>query len=136
MSEVEWDGTNRRTGSPFVVQQQEPRIFRWVEAMGPAVAVLIGGAMAYGGIQARMEAQAESIAKLEQVPVQIANIRTEIQSSTAGIRVEQAQRLADITQRMATVEQRSQRNYENNTAQWEVIRDNQGKVSSLIRSGN
>jgi Zn-dependent oligopeptidase len=92
--------------------------------------------MAYGGIQARMEAQAESIAKLEQVPVQIANIRTEIQSSTAGIRVEQAQRLADITQRMATVEQRSQRNYENNTTQWEVIRDNQGKVASLIRNGD
>lgn len=136
MSESTWDRHERRSGEQLIVQEQDPRIFRWVEAMGPAVAVLIGGAMAYGGIQARMEAQAESIAKLEQVPVQIANIRTEIQSSTAGIRVEQAQRLSDITQRMATVEQRSQRNYENNTAQWEVIRDNQSKVNSLIRNVN
>ena len=121
------------TGSPLIVQEQEPRIFRWVESMGPAIAVLIGGAMAYGGVQARLEAQAEALQKLEQVPVQIANIRTEIQSSTAAIRVEQEQRMSGFTQRLATVEQRSDRNYENITRLFEIARDNQGKVNALMR---
>ena len=121
------------TGSPLIGQEQEPRIFRWVESMGPAIAVLIGGAMAYGGVQARLEAQAEALQKLEQVPVQIANIRTEIQSSTAAIRVEQEQRMSGFTQRLATVEQRSDRNYENITRLFEIARDNQGKVNALMR---
>ena len=121
------------TGSPLIVQEQEPRIFRWVESMGPAIAVLFGGAMAYGGVQARLEAQAEALQKLEQVPVQIANIRTEIQSSTAAIRVEQEQRMSGFTQRLATVEQRSDRNYENITRLFEIARDNQGKVNALMR---
>ena len=121
------------TGSPLIVQEQEPRIFRWVESMGPAIAVLIGGAMAYGGVQARLEAQAEALQKLEQVPVQIANIRTEIQSSPAAIRVEQEQRMSGFTQRLATVEQRSERNYENITRLFEIARDNQGKVNALMR---
>ena len=121
------------TWSPLIEQEQEPRIFRWVESMGPAIAVLIGGAMAYGGVQARLEAQAEALQKLEQVPVQIANIRTEIQSSTAAIRVEQEQRMSGFTQRLATVEQRSDRNYENITRLFEIARDNQGKVNALMR---
>ena len=115
------------------MQEQEPRIFRWVESMGPAIAVLIGGAMAYGGVQARLEAQAEALQKLEQVPVQIANIRTELQSSTAASRVEQEQRMSGFTQRLATVEQRSDRNYENITRLFEIARDNQGKVNALMR---
>ena len=108
----------------------EPRVFRWVEALGPALVVIAGGGAAYGGLQARMDTQASALLKLQDIPVQIASFRNELTQAVSDIRVDHSQELSVLTQRIATIEQRSQRNYENITQLWGVARENQGKLAN------
>lgn len=122
---MDWDGIERRAS------MEEPKIFRWVEALGPALVVIAGGGMAYGGIQARMDAQAESLQRLQELPIQIATLRTEVTQAASDIRVDHAGKLNELGQRIATVEQRSQRSYENIQRLWEIVRANQGKLANV-----
>lgn len=127
----QWTGPERRMVWSERQEASEPKLFRWVESLGPALVVIAGGGMAYGGIQARMDAQADALVKLGNVPVQIAEMRTELHNTTAKIQIDQAQRFSDLAQRIATVEQRSQRSSDNIQRLWEVVRANQGKIANV-----
>ena len=115
-------------------QQGEPRLFRWVEALGPALVVLMGGGVAYGGVKAQMDTHSELLGALSSLPVQVAELRAEIASTAAGIRIDQGENLGNLAQRIATVEQRSTRSYENISRLFDIARANEGKIDSIMRT--
>lgn len=110
-----------------------PGMLRLIEALGPAMVVAISVGIAYGGIQTQLDTQADALRKLEPMPLQMAAFESKLTVAMSNIRVDQASKVNDIMQRVATVEQRSQRSYENIQSLWEIVRANQGKPASVIR---
>lgn len=117
-----YDGPERRH------TPQEPRALRWIESLGPVLAVVIGGAMAYGGLTARIDSMVEALADLKPLPVQVEKLRGDMAGQINAIAVEQSQQISNLAQRVSSVEQTARRNRENLDSLWNLARENQSQL--------
>ena len=126
--------TERRAPQPIILQPPpEPSWMRWAEVLAPSLVMVAGGLIAWGGLTTQMDQMAESLADLRPLPLQVERLRGEMQQQIAAITVAQATEMAGMGQRLATVEQRSQRNYENIQQLWEIARANQAYIRQATR---
>ena len=93
----------------------------WITRWIPAIATIVMIGTAWGSIGARLD----QLEPLRGMPLQLSEYRSEMRERIATLN-------AELSQRLSTVEQRSQRNYENITQLWGVARANQGKIANLL----
>jgi hypothetical protein len=70
-----------------------------------------------------MDAQADAIKKLEGIPLQIASIRAELAEATSDIKIDQADKMSTLRQRVSIIEATSKRNAVGIEAVWQRIRE-------------
>jgi len=114
-----WDGQDRR-------EKETVSKLAWVQTLAPALVFIAGGGMAYGGIKAQMDSQGTALQKLEALPLQLANFRSELNSAVSAIRLDEAARVNEISQRISTVEAIAKRNAGNLETIWPRIRQLEG----------
>lgn len=87
-----------------MVDETKQPLFIWIQALLPAAALMAGGAIAYGGMVARIDAMVESLRFLRPVPVQIEQLRGNMSQQISAIAADQAARLAELSERVGRVE--------------------------------
>ena len=106
---------------------------RWMEALGPMVGVVVAIAVAYGSFSNQLETMSEDISKLEDLPLQIADLRAENTALISNSRIDQNKYLNELAQRISQMEQKSQVNYEKINRLFDIARANESKINSMYR---
>ena len=106
---------------------------RWIETLGPMVGVVLAIAVAYGSFSNQLETMSEDIAKLEALPLQIADLRSENAQLISSTRIDQNKYLTELAQRISQMEQKSQLNYEKINRLFDIARENEGKINAMYR---
>ena len=106
---------------------------RWIETLGPMVGVVLAIAVAYGSFSNQLETMSEDIAKLEDLPLQIADLRSENAQLISSTRIDQNKYLTELAQRISQMEQKSQLNYEKINRLFDIARENEGKSNAMYR---
>lgn len=90
----------------FVTSNNETNWLRKAEALGPMLVIAAGGLIAYGGFDVRMSVVEDALARLQDMPLQVERLRTDLREGTMQQNTDLRALVSGLEHRVAVLESR------------------------------